>query len=254
MLALPRRNTAQRPVSSLTRQLPLYLSAPHPCSYLNDRQSNTLFVDPDAAIDMANYSELLHYGFRRSGRMVYAPRCESCQQCVSVRVPVAQFQPRRKQRRVASANADISVQPVAPVFNAAHFALYQRYTQARHGDGEMAKASPNEFMGFLTAPWADTVFLELRLSERLVGVAVTDVAADGLSAVYTFFEPELASRSLGTLAILRQLERAAAVGLPYLYLGYWIEDSPKMAYKVDFRPIELWQRGQWRRLDSGQRV
>ena len=240
-------------MSSDTRRLPLYLSAPHACSYLDDRQSNTLFVDPDADITMANYSELLHYGFRRSGRMVYAPRCESCHQCVSVRVPVNQFKPRRKQRRVANANADISIRPVAPVFDPAHYALYQRYTQARHGDGEMAKASPDEFMGFLTAPWADTVFLELRLGEQLVGVAATDIAADGLSAVYTFFEPELESLSLGTLAILRQIERAKAVGLPYLYLGYWIKDSPKMAYKTDFRPIERWQNGRWRLMNAEQR-
>lgn len=233
-----------------SRQLPLYLSAPHPCSYLGDRQSSTLFADPHGPMDMRTYSELLRFGFRRSGRLVYAPRCEFCSQCVSVRVPVAEFAPARGQRRVAAANADITLRERKPVFDPAHFALYQRYTQQRHRDGEMAKATPDEFLSFLSAKWSKTRFIELRLEDRLVGVAVTDVADDGLSAVYTFFDPDLSKRSLGTLAILRQIELARAMELPYLYLGYWIADSPKMAYKIRFRPIERWLDGQWRRTDA----
>lgn len=232
-------------------RLPLYLSAPHACSYLPDRQSSTLFTDPLADMDMQAYSELLHFGFRRSGRMVYAPRCEFCSQCISVRIPVADFAPRRKQRRVARANADVQVQAVGADFDPAHYALYQRYTKARHSDGEMARASPEDYMTFLTAPWSCTRFLELRIDGLLVGVAVTDVADDGLSAVYTFFEPALESRSLGTSAILQQIAWAQRLGLPYLYLGYWINDSPKMAYKIDFRPIQLWRQGGWQELARG---
>ncbi len=234
------------------RQLPLYLSAPHPCSYLPDRQSSTLFADPEAAMDMSTYSQLLHYGFRRSGKLVYAPRCEGCQQCVSVRVPVEHFEPRRNQRRVIRANTDIVLEEKAPVFDPDHYSLYARYTKARHEDGEMANASEEEYMSFLTAAWSDSRFLEFRLGRRLVAVAVTDRADDGLSAVYTFFDPDLADRSLGNLAILRQIAHAKDMKLPYLYLGYWIRESQKMAYKLDFRPIELWREGHWQALQAGQ--
>lgn len=238
------------------RRLALYLSAPHVCSYLPDRQSSTLFADPEQTLDMTTYSELLHYGFRRSGRMVYTPRCEDCSQCVSVRVPVDDFSPRRAQRRVLQANTDIEMRAHPARFNPKHYALYQRYTAARHEDGDMANASPEEYLGFLHADWCETRFFEFHLAGQLVAVAVTDMPADGLSAVYTFFEPALASRSLGTLAILRQISHARSLGQPYLYLGYWIRDSRKMAYKTDFRPIELWREGRWERLErvEGRRV
>jgi arginine-tRNA-protein transferase len=234
------------------RHLPLYLSAPHRCSYLEDRQSSTLFADPDGPMDMATYSELLHFGFRRSGRMVYAPRCEFCQQCVSVRIPVADFTPRRNQRRIARANSDVDLKVLPAALRPEHYELYQRYTRERHADGDMAQAGTDDYMGFLSSAWSDTRFIEMRLPDRLLGVAVTDIATDGLSAVYTFFDPALQKRSPGTLAILRQIEMARELGLPYVYLGYWIADSPKMAYKLAFRPIELWRAGQWQRLGPGE--
>ena len=233
------------------RQLALYLSAPHQCSYLPDRQSNTLFVDPDTGMDMANYSEMLRFGFRRSGRIVYAPRCEFCTQCVSVRIPVNEFEPRRIQRRIARLNADIDVREQAPGFHPNHYELDQRYTSARHEDGDMADASPEDYLAFLTAPWCNTTFMEFWLDRTLAAVAVTDVTDHGLSAVYTFFDPDLSSRSLGTLAILRQIEHAQRLDLDYVYLGYWIQEARKMAYKVDFRPIELWRAGRWERLAPG---
>lgn len=232
------------------RQLPLYLSAPHPCSYLDDQQSSTLFADPNGPMDMRTYSELLQFGFRRSGRLVYAPRCEFCRQCISVRVPVADFAPTRSQRRVSAANRDITLKARRPEFDPEHFALYQRYTRARHRDGDMADATPEEYMGFLNAEWSDTRFVELLSEDRLVGVAVTDIAIDGLSAVYTFFDPDLSRRSLGTFAILRQIDMARTLNLDFLYLGYWIADSPKMAYKIRFSPIERWVDGRWRRTTS----
>lgn len=234
------------------RQLPLFLSAPHACSYLPDRLSSTLFVDPGAEMDMASYSELLRYGFRRSGALVYAPRCEHCQQCVSVRIPVQDFEPRRIHRRILRRNHALVMEERPVGFDPEAFALYKRYTRARHEDGEMANASPGGYMSFLTADWCRTRFLTFHLAGRLVAVAVTDEAEDGLSAVYTYFEPELSARSLGTSAILHQIELARALGLPYLYLGYWIRDSRKMAYKIDFRPIELWRNGRWQRLSGGE--
>ncbi|WP_078119591.1 arginyltransferase [Thiosocius teredinicola] len=238
-------------MNRMKRHLPLYLSAPHACSYLPGRQSNTLFTDPDQAMDMSTYSELLRYGFRRSGSMVYSPRCDHCQQCVSVRVPVDDFAPRRAHRRVIKANRDIEVYDHPAVFNDEHYALYQRYTRARHEDGDMANASSDDYMSFLQTDWCDTQFLEFRRSKQLMAVAVTDMPTDGLSAVYTFFDPDYADRSLGTFAILSQIRYARARRLSYLYLGYWIQECRKMAYKVNFRPIELWQQGQWLRLEAG---
>jgi arginine-tRNA-protein transferase len=239
-------------MTRINRQLPLYLSAPHTCSYLPDRLANTLFADPDQPMDMETYSELLHYGFRRSGRMVYAPRCEGCHQCVSVRVPVDEFVPRRVHRRILQANADIEVREHRAGFNPDHYELYRRYTDARHGDGDMADATAAEYLGFLRADWSRTTFLEFFLEQELVAVAATDLPVDGLSAVYTFFEPGLSARSLGNLAILTQIERTRSMRLPYLYLGYWVRDCRKMAYKANFRPIELWRGGQWQRVGPGE--
>jgi len=234
------------------RHLPLYLSAPHACSYLADRQSSTLFSDPEHPLDMATYSQLLRYGFRRSGGMVYAPRCEHCSQCISVRIPVEEFEPRRVHRRILRLNRTIQIRERAAEFVPEHYALYRRYTAVRHEDGDMANASPAEYMGFLYTEWCETRFLEFALDDRLVAVAVTDYTEDGLSAVYTFFEPELLDNSLGTFAILSQIDRARTLGLPYLYLGYWIRDSRKMAYKAGFRPLELWYEGRWQRFGRGE--
>lgn len=229
-------------------RLALYLSAPHACSYLADCRSQSLFADPNAPMSVTLYSHLLRQGFRRSGHHVYAPHCEHCRQCVSVRIPVAEFAPRRNHRRVLRDNPDVELIERPAAFDAEHFALYQRYTQARHEDGEMAKASSTEYMRFLCSDWCETRFLELRVQQRLLAVAVTDVTDDGLSAVYTFFDPEMQAKSPGTLAILRQIELARVRRRPYLYLGYWIQDSRKMAYKGRFRPLELWRDGAWRRF------
>jgi arginine-tRNA-protein transferase len=171
-----------------------------------------------------------------------------------VRIPVRDFSPRRIQRRVLQRNADIQMHERPAAFDPQHYALYQRYTAARHEDGDMADASPTGYLGFLRADWCDTRFFEFRLGDRLVAVAVTDLAGDGLSAVYTFFDPEMAARSLGSYAILRQIEHARALGLPYLYLGYWIRDSRKMAYKAAYRPIELWRAARWQRFAAGDRL
>lgn len=233
------------------RALPLYLSAPHACSYLPDRLSSTLFTDPEQPMRPEIYDELLGYGFRRSGRMVYAPRCEHCRQCVSVRIPVAEFAARRNQRRIWLRNRDIEIHERAATFDQEHYALYQTYTAVRHEDGEMASATPAEYMGFLCADWCKTTFLEFRLDGQLLACAVTDHSDSALSAVYTYFDPTFSRRSLGALAILTQVEWAKRLDLPYLYLGYWIRDSRKMAYKTDYRPIEAWIRGRWQRFGPG---
>lgn len=239
---------------SANSSLALYLSAPQPCSYLDQQLSSSLFLDPQAAIDMPTYSRLLQHGFRRSGSLVYRPRCADCAQCQSVRIPVADFVQRRRHRRTLAANAQVQVISGNARFQDEHYRLYQRYTRTRHTGGSMAESSEQEYLAFLTADWCDTLFVEFREAGKLLGVAVTDQAGDGLSAVYTFFDPELASRSLGTFSVLAQLQLARQLGLPYLYLGYWIRDSAKMRYKADYRPIEIFRNERWHRYEQGQPI
>jgi len=235
------------------RQLALYLTAEHPCSYLDGRRARTLFVDPLARIDVVTYQALVDQGFRRSGAHVYRPACRGCARCVPVRLPVGAFRPNRSQRRNWARNApELAVIETPAVFDPDQFALYLRYLAHRHPDGGMADdASSESYRRFLVDPWGgETRFLELRLHERLVGIAVTDLLPHGLSAVYTFFDPELSARGLGTFAVLAQIATARRLGLPYVYLGYWIEASRKMAYKATFRPMEAWDGRGWTGLDA----
>lgn len=236
------------------RQLALYLTAEHPCSYLEGLRARTLFVDPLARLETATYQALVDQGFRRSGSHVYRPACRGCARCVPVRIPVRDFRPDRSQRRNWERNApDLRLVDAPAAFDPTHFALYLRYLASRHPDGSMADDTSTEsYRRFLVDPWGgETHFLELRLANRLVGVAVTDRLLHGLSAVYTFFDPELARRAPGTLAVLAQIEVARRLGLPYLYLGYWIGACRKMAYKDRFRPIEAWDGRVWRRFERG---
>jgi leucyl-tRNA---protein transferase len=238
------------------RRIALYLTGEHPCSYLPGLAARTLFVDPLARIDAASFQSLLEQGFRRSGRHVYRPACRGCRACVSLRLPVDVFEPNRSQQRNLRTNAaDVTVIDHAPRYESEHFALYRRYLQARHPDGSMAEATRDNYRDFLIDPWGgDTRLLEFRLGERLMAVAVTDVTPGGLSAVYTFFDPDLAHRGPGTFAILGQIETARALGLPYLYLGYWIEACGKMNYKSRFRPLEAWNGRTWDRFGPGQPI
>jgi len=234
------------------RQLMLYQSPPHPCGYLEGRSSSSVFIDPEAELTPAGYGMLLELGFRRSGAHVYRPQCPGCQACVSARIPVADFQPRRRQRRALQANADLQLRITQPRFDPEHYALYQAYTGRRHDDGEMAKASADEYRDFLIADWCRTEFMEFRLDGRLVALAVTDRVPGGLSAVYTFFDPDLQARSLGVFAVLNQIQRAKELGLPNLYLGYWIGNCRKMNYKADYRPLQLLLEGRWQTFAADQ--
>ncbi len=235
-------------------QLPLYLSMVDACSYLEGRESRNLFVDPEAPMTPALYSQLIQRGFRRSGRMVYRPYCEACRQCVSARLPVTRFDRRRRHRRNQQHNRDLRLVIRNAGFVEEHFKLYRRYLTARHADGAMADSGPEEYRDFLIADWCDTHFVEFRHDDRLLAVAVTDQVDDGLSAVYTFFDPDQPRRSLGTFAILSQLALCHRLGLPYLYLGYWVRDCAKMAYKADFRPLQLLIDGQWREFGVDEEI
>lgn len=231
---------------ALTR-LAFYASPPHECAYLPEREAVTLFADPYAPMDPEGYDKLLAYGFRRSGKYIYRPRCPDCRACISVRVPVAEFRPDRSQRRTWRANQDLEVIVRDDAYREEHFALYRRYMRHRHPGGGMDVTDPAAYSDFLSCPWGDTRFVEFREEERLLAVAVIDQVPHALSAVYTFFEPETAHRGLGTHAILWQIETARRQGRPWVYLGYWLEESPKMAYKDRFRPLEALQHGVWQR-------
>ncbi|NEX20667.1 arginyltransferase [Thiorhodococcus mannitoliphagus] len=239
------------------RHLSLYMTADHACSYLDDQLARTLFVDPTARIDNATYQILIDQGFRRSGAHVYRPACRGCAHCVPVRIPVNAFQPDRSQRRNWKRNAsELSLVDRPSAFVDEHFALYQRYLLDRHPDGSMAEDTSEEsYRRFLVEHWGGTTrFLELRLEDRLIGVAVTDVLNQGLSAVYTFFDPEERARAPGTFAVLAQIEAARRLALPYLYLGYWIGACRKMSYKERFRPIEAWDGQLWRRFERAEKL
>jgi arginine-tRNA-protein transferase len=230
-----------------SRQKPpeIFLSMPHPCSYLPGRTAMSLFLDPRQALDSQQYAEFVQLGFRRSGNLVYRPHCRECNACLPARIPVDRFQPDRGQRRVWHRNQDLTVIATPPRFDTEHFLLYQRYQAVRHSGGGMDDPDPSKYIDFMSSKYIDSVFYEFRLADKLLGVAVTDILPDGLSAMYTFFEPDENRRALGVYAVLWQVAQARAQQRPWLYLGYWIRECAKMAYKGNYRPLEIFHQGHW---------
>ncbi len=233
-------------------RLQFYLTAPYQCSYLAERMARSQVAAPGGLVDTVVYSELVRLGFRRSGHHVYRPRCDSCNACIPVRIPVGEFAPSRSQRRCLAKNADISMQLKPLVFDESHYRLYRRYQAARHAGGGMDQDDREQFRNFLLQSRVDSALAEFSLDGEVVMVSLVDRLMDGLSAVYTFYEPDLSKRGLGTFGVLTQLRLAEEMGLPYLYLGYWIADSGKMAYKRDYQPIEGLSEGQWKRLAAAR--
>lgn len=235
------------------RNIPLifYATPPDHCPYLEGREMTTVFADPHGPMDVERYGRLLDAGFRRSGHHVYRHQCRGCDACVPIRVPAAAFCPDRSQRRAWRRNADLQTMVREAAFDGEHFALYTRYVNQRHRGGGMDRPTPEGYWGFISSRWCETWLVEFRLQGRLVGVAVTDRLPQGLSAVYTFFDPELERRGPGTLAILWQLQEARRLGLPWVYLGYWNPLTPKMAYKVRFQPAQGLVDGLWQRVGPG---
>ena len=225
--------------------LRLYVTPDHPCVYFAEREATTAFVDPGLALDPSLYTTLSHFGFRRSGSQVYRPECARCSECIPVRIPVARFRPRRSHRRTLAANRDLTCRIRPARFDPEHFALYRRYLASRHAGGGMDGHSPRQYRDFLISAWCDTHFFEYSLGADVVAVAVVDRLTDGLSCVYTFFEPALERRSLGTHAILQAIDAAHRDGLEWLYLGYYLADAPKMRYKGDYRPQERFVDDRW---------
>ncbi|MCV6590445.1 MAG: arginyltransferase [Marinobacterium sp.] len=228
------------------RTLNFYATPGHSCSYLHNREAKTLFVDPQAIIAKDTYSELSDLGFRRSGRHVYRPHCDQCQACISVRIPVERFRPSKSQKRLLARNRDLKVRATPPQLTPEYYQLYERYIIARHADGDMYPPSQAQFSSFLVEGDQDSVFFEFRDSQNtLVALAVCDFLNEGLSAIYTFYDPDMTKRSLGSFAILWQITECQRLELPCLYLGYWVKDCRKMNYKLAFRPAELLLDSNW---------
>jgi arginine-tRNA-protein transferase len=229
----------------------LFQTLPHACGYFGDRTAQNLVIDPASPHLAQIYDAALLRGYRRAGGHVYHPHCRRCHACVPARVDVAAFAPDRSQRRCARRNADLELSIEPARYSEEYFDLYRRYLDGRHAGGGMDNPLADDFTRFLYTPWSPTRFVALRRNRRLLGVAVTDFASSGLSAVYTFFEPAERERGLGTFAILSQIELARTRGIPHVYLGYWIAGHPKMDYKARFRPLELLGPNGWQAHRAG---
>ncbi|HRD48938.1 MAG TPA: arginyltransferase [Candidatus Competibacteraceae bacterium] len=224
--------------------LRMFLTTEYPCSYLPGRQARNLVADP-VVTDGRIYTQLADLGFRRSGDHVYRPHCRGCMACRSLRIPVERFRPNRSQRRIWTRNQDVRTQMTEAKFQDEHFELFARYIRGRHCGGGMDPASPDSYWSFITSRWCPTGLCEFHRDRHLLAVAVVDRLDDGLSAVYTFFDPLQNERGLGTFAILWQIAEAQRLGLQWVYLGYWIEHCDKMAYKSRFTPHEVFIAERW---------
>jgi arginyl-tRNA--protein-N-Asp/Glu arginylyltransferase len=232
----------------------LFLTAPMPCPYLPGKQERKLFTHLTGRRASSLHALLSDNGFRRSQNLIYRPACEGCAACQSVRIVTAEFETTKRYRRILSLNADVEVAVRQPRATSEQYALFKRYLDDRHTGGGMTAMSFVDYEYMVEDTPVQTVLVEYRLGSHpekpLIAVALTDVMPDGLSMVYSFFAPELSKRGLGNLLILDHVRQVRLAGLSYVYLGYWVEDSPKMAYKGHYRPLEV-QRGPlgWRLLD-----
>jgi arginine-tRNA-protein transferase len=250
-------------VSIERRNFPqFFITAPAPCPYLARRLERKVFTHLVSADAQQLHDSLSQGGFRRSQNIAYRPACESCSACVSIRIPAAGLDWKRSFRRTWRVNRDVIAQIGPAKATCEHYALFRRYLDARHGEGGMADMTLLDFAAMVEETFVDTRIIEYRLRPKitlagpdsrqgmLVGVALTDMLQDGLSMIYSFFDPDFRSRSLGTLMILEHVDRARRSDLAYVYLGYWVVGSSKMDYKSRFLPQERLLRDGWTLIDG----
>ncbi len=243
---------------TLLRDIPLstlqfYLTAPYACSYLPDQVARSQVATPGFLIDASVYSELVQRGFRRSGTFTYRPRCDVCHACVPVRIPVAEFSPNRTQRRTRQRHGNLEASLHTLSDTEEYYTLYQRYQAARHLDGDTERDTREQYRNFLLQSHVDSVLVEFREGETLRMVSIIDILRDGLSSVYTFYDPDVTQASYGTYNVLWQTDLCRKLNLPYLYLGYWIKDCRKMTYKSRFQPLQGLVQGIWQELPATEK-
>lgn len=227
------------------QRIKLYQGSVNECSYLDNQEAINIYADPHHPNPRAVYNQLIKRGFRRSGEYVYRPGCNDCQACVPVRIRCRDFTPRRTDKRNLKKNSDLAVDFTTARYTDEYFDLYQRYLNSRHRGGGMDDPEPDDFERFLLNPWGETLFVDVRYQGKVIAVAVTDATTEGLSAVYTFFDPSYAERGLGRFCILQQVELCKIMSMPYLYLGYWVDGCQKMQYKTDYSPQEHFDGNGW---------
>ena len=244
--------------SSLKAQF--YLTAPQSCAYLEGREERKVFTTLSGPMAGRINNSLSQKGFRRSQSVIYRPACVGCSACMSIRIPVWDFKPNRTQKRVLARNAHLVRRPCEAWATETQFALFRRYLNARHADGGMADMDAYDYASMVDETPVNSTVVEYAAEDpetgtsSLVAACLSDVLSDGLSMVYSFFEPSLANQSLGSFMILDHLDMAKAMGLDYVYLGYWVSGSRKMDYKIGYKPFEICDGNNWHRFSDRAEV
>lgn len=244
---------------NFNQRLPVFITEEHPCSYLDDRKARTAFVDPSVPISKSLASALNLQGFRRSGRYLYKTSCENCSACQPLRVDIGQFKPNKSQKRNWKKNADVQADiknacEIDDLTNQRYYLLYEQYICARHDKGDMFPPDLEQFNSFIGQLYLFSKIIEFSIEGNLAMVALCDELEDGLSAIYTFFDPDLSHRGLGVYSALWQIQYCLEQDLPYLYMGFWIEECSKMNYKSCYKPHQIFRSGRWQSIKASDEL